>query len=173
MVSAVGAALLAAGVLVVGAAGCDDDSLPIPEQTEFTASVEVTNDVGLLGSIALDLRYHGSIGGFVSEGEDVRCDITAPGAFGVVTRRASDRVSVGISSFAGIETPGPLVRCRVRSVGTLSAADLAVRVREAIDPTGFPPADAPAVEVTDVVEAGTTTTTSVGHAASTTTLAGH
>jgi hypothetical protein len=164
----VGGVLL--GVLVVAASGCDDDFVHGGDPGEFDATIAVTNDVGVLGSISFELRYVGVSGEFVEEDDGVRCDIVAPGAFAVVTPRSAERVSIGLSSFTGIVSPGSLVRCRVRCATPLDASDFAIALTEALDGAGSPTPETPALEVTDIAEVGASTTTSIDGRASTTTL---
>lgn len=142
------------------ASGCGDgSSAPVGGTSVYTATIEVTNDVGLLGSIALDLRYVGIDGEFPLDTPEGHCEILAPGAFAVITRRSNARVSVGLASFSGIATPGPLLRCQLHCGDPLDADDLAVHLREALDLSGAAPSILPLVQVTDVAAPSLTTTT--------------
>jgi len=169
MLTATRATLVVACFVVAGVGGCDDDFVR-GDGGDFAATIEITNNVGLLGSIALELRFVGPSGEFVSDDDGVSCDVIAGDAFAVVTPRSSDRVDVGVSSFTGIATPGPLLRCQVRSVTPVTASDLTIEVTEALDTAGDPPAELPTLAVTDVSDVATASTIAREAAGSTTTL---
>ena len=163
------AKLTVIGAIVAATSACDDDFVH-GEAADFAATIAVTNDVGVLGSIAFDVRYVGASGEFVVDDDGVSCEIVAPDAFAVVTPRSSERVSVGISSFTGIASPGSLVRCRIRCVTPLEPGDIAIALTEALDMAGDPTLVAPALEVAAISDVGTTTTTRPDGSGSTTTL---
>ena len=153
---------------LVVAAGCDENGAPADTAADYSATLEITNDVGSLGSLSVDLRFRAPNGEIVADADEPRCELLAPDAFAVLTRRSSDRISIGVSSFTGIATPTPLARCHLRSGTRPRRRDLAVSVREAIAPDGFPPAVAPVVTVTGVQRVAVTTTTAPAGATSTT-----
>ena len=163
-------AVLIAAFLAVS--GCDENLSPLVAPLTYSATIEVTNDAGVLGSLAVDVAYRGLDGEFLFDGETPRCEILVSGGFGVLGRRSRDRVSIAVSAFTGIATPTPLVRCRLRA-GTAAALDeFSVSVREALDAEGEPPAVAPAIEVTELTEESSpSTTTTAENATSTSTIA--
>jgi hypothetical protein len=154
-------------LVLATAAGCDENGAPSGAAADFSATIEITNDVGSLGSLSVDLSFRAADGEIVADAGDPRCDLLAPDAFAVLTRRSSDRISIGVSSFTGIATPTPLARCHVRAGTRPRRRDLAVALREAIAPDGFPPAVAPVVAVTRVKAVTTTTTAPAGVTTST------
>jgi hypothetical protein len=163
------AALLAFSVVVSTTAGCDEDGSP-NTSADYSATLAITNDVGVLGSLAVDLRFRGSNGEIVSDDGAPRCELVIPDAFVVLTRRSSDRVSIGISSFTGITTPTSLVRCRVRAAKRPKRRELAADLREAVATDGFPPVEQPLIAVTGIRGAPAATTTTSPAAATTSTL---
>jgi hypothetical protein len=167
---AVRLALFVAGVLPVS--GCDENPSPFGAPATYSATIEVTNDTGLLGSVAVDVAYRGFDGEFLFDDDAPRCEILVSGAFGVLGRRSADAVSIAVSAFGGMATPTPLVRCRLR-VGSAATRDqFSITLRDALDTEGNPPTVAPVIEVTEVTEeSGSSTTTTADHATSTSTIA--
>jgi hypothetical protein len=150
--------------------GCDENPAPFGEPATYSATIEVTNDVGLLGSVAVDVAYRGFDGEFLFDGDAPRCEILVSGAFGVLGRRSADTVSVAVSAFGGIPTPTPLVRCRLRVGSAAMPEEFSVALRDALDTDGEPPTVAPVIEVTEVSEESGSTTTGE-NATSTSTIA--
>lgn len=155
--------------------GCDENPSPLGAPITYSATIEVTNAAGVLGSLAVDVSYRGLDGAFLFDGETPRCEILVSGAFGVLARRSRDRVNIAISAFTGIPTPTPLVRCRLRTGPAAARDEFSISVREALDIEGEPPAIAPVIEVTELTELteepSPSTTTTAENAASTSTIA--
>jgi hypothetical protein len=159
-----------ASLLVIS--GCDENPSPLGALLSYSATIEVTNDAGVLGSLAVDVSYLGLDGEFLFDGEAPRCEILVSGAFGVLGRRSRDRVSLAVSAFTGIATPTPLVRCRLRAGPAASRDEFSVALREVLDIEGQAPAVAPVVEVTELnEEQSPSTTTTAENATSTSTIA--
>jgi hypothetical protein len=156
---------------LLGVSGCDENPSPLGPPATYSATIEVTNDAGLLGSVAIDVAYRGFDGEFLFDGDAPRCEILVSGAFGVLGRRSADRVTVAVSAFGGIATPTPLVRCRLLVGSAATREQFAVTLRDAVDAEGEPPAVAPVIEVTEVSEeSGSSTTTTAENAISTSTI---
>ena len=162
---------VAISIASVLAVGCDEGIDLGDDASLHSATLEVTNDVGALASLAFDVAYRGFACEFVFVDEVPDCDTLVDGAFAVFTRQSSQRIGVGLSSFTGFATPSMVASCRLRCATSPPLEDLAVTLREAVGIDGEPPSEAPTVEVTALSEEPTATTTTTDDAGTTSTFA--
>jgi hypothetical protein len=150
---------LAWGAAVLSATGCDEGAVgrPVVGEQQYTLTVEVTNDAGVVASLAADVYYLDEDGEF-READGTPCRITTPGAFGAIIPRSEGGIRIAVASFVGFDTPASLASCRFAAPSGVQTRDFDVVLVEALTPEGQPPLAQPNVEVTEVVIEVTTTT---------------
>ena len=149
-----------AATVMASLAGCDGNAFePRPSgDLDYNLTIGVTNEVGAIASLAAEIVYDDVTGEFGSS-DGSPCQITTPGAFGVVTQNGDRGVRIAVASFLGFDTPSSLATCRFEAWETVQKTEFRVELIEVLAPDGEPPGRAPSIEVTEIALRPTATTT--------------